>query len=72
MLRRVVATQFDRPVRSGKTRPLFLTCIDEIPLDPQVTEERRQPPEGDAVTTTGGVCDAGTDVAPDEFKWKCE
>jgi hypothetical protein len=28
MLRRVVATQFDRPARSGKTRPLFLTCID--------------------------------------------
>jgi hypothetical protein len=28
MLRRVVATQFDRSARSGKTRPLFLTCID--------------------------------------------
>jgi hypothetical protein len=28
MLRRVVATQFDRPSRSGKTRPLFLTCTD--------------------------------------------
>lgn len=28
VLRRVVATQFDRPARTGRTRPLFLTCRD--------------------------------------------
>lgn len=27
-LRRVVASQFDRPARTGRTRPLFLTCRD--------------------------------------------
>ncbi|MCS6920971.1 MAG: hypothetical protein NZM07_03450 [Elioraea sp.] len=28
VLRRVVATQFDRPASTGRTRPLFLTCRD--------------------------------------------